>query len=206
MVRTLLIAVALVAALGRAAAASEPDPQSTAKKPGDPTGVYLCEGVNPDGHRYRGIVQIAAVDDNFLVRWTLADDVEVTGVGILRNDTLSVSYFGGTPAVVVYIEHGERTGRANPQFCLAPAEFSGGSALIPKQGIRPHFAAEHQVEVAVIVQVVDGQTGAVGLIHPHYAIGGGGEVVKLVGHKAAAAERRSLQRRAGDGYFRIGCE
>ena len=101
MVRTLLIAAALVAALGRAGDASE-DSQSAAKKAGDPTGVYLCEGVNPDGHRYRGIVQIAAVDDNFLVRWTLADDVEVTGVGILRNDTLSVSYFGGTPAVVVY--------------------------------------------------------------------------------------------------------
>jgi len=36
------------------------------------------------------------------VRWTLADDVEVTGVGILQNNMLSVSYFGGTPAVVVY--------------------------------------------------------------------------------------------------------
>ena len=107
MVRTLLTAAALIAGLGQAAAAFE-DPQSAAKKPGDPTGVYLCEGVNPDGHRYRGIVQIAAVDDNFLVRWTLSDDVEVTGVGILRNDTLSVSYFGGTPAVVVYKVSAER--------------------------------------------------------------------------------------------------
>jgi hypothetical protein len=102
MVRILLIAATLVAALGLAAAASEPDPQSSAKKPGDPSGVYLCEGTNPDGHRYRGIVQIAAVEDTFLVRWTLSDDIEVTGVGILRNDMLSVSYFGGTPAVVVY--------------------------------------------------------------------------------------------------------
>ena len=40
--------------------------------------------------------------DTFLVRWTLADDVEVTGVGILHDGLLSVSYFGGTPAVVVY--------------------------------------------------------------------------------------------------------
>ena len=46
--------------------------------------------------------QIAAVRNTFLVRWTLADDVEVTGVGILNDNQLSVSYFGGTPAVVVY--------------------------------------------------------------------------------------------------------
>ena len=41
MVRTLLVAAALVAALGHPAAASEPDPQSTAKKPGDPSGCFL---------------------------------------------------------------------------------------------------------------------------------------------------------------------
>ena len=64
--------------------------------------MYLCEGTNPDGHHYRGIVQIAAVRDTYLVRWTLADDIEVTGVGILQNGLLAVSYFGGTPAVVVY--------------------------------------------------------------------------------------------------------
>jgi hypothetical protein len=103
MVRTLLMAVALVAALGRAGDASaQAGSQAATPKPGDPSGIYLCEGTNPDGHHYRGIVQIAAVEDTFLVRWTLADDVEVTGVGILQNNMLSVSYFGGTPAVVVY--------------------------------------------------------------------------------------------------------
>ena len=104
MVRTLLMAAALLAALGRAGDASEQTAgsQAATPKPGDPSGIYLCEGTNPDGHHYRGIVQIAAVEDTFLVRWTLADDVEVTGVGILQNNMLSVSYFGGTPAVVVY--------------------------------------------------------------------------------------------------------
>jgi len=103
MVRTLLIAAALLAAPGRAGDASEQaGSQSAVPKQGDPSGVYLCEGTNPDGHHYRGIVQIAAVDSTFLVRWTLADNVEVTGVGILHDDQLSVSYFGGTPAVVVY--------------------------------------------------------------------------------------------------------
>lgn len=103
MVRTLLIAAALLATLGRAGDASaQAGSQSAPHKDGDPSGVYLCEGTNPDGHHYRGIVQIAAVENTFLVHWTLADDVEVTGVGILQNDTLSVSYYGGTPAVVVY--------------------------------------------------------------------------------------------------------
>ena len=58
MVRTLLICAALVAALGRTAAASDnPDGQEPSAK-SDPSGVYLCEGTNPDGHHYRGIVQI----------------------------------------------------------------------------------------------------------------------------------------------------
>ena len=105
MVRILLIAAVLVTALeGTSAASQKPeDPQPSAPtKTGDPSGVYLCEGTNPDGHRYRGIVQIAAVRNTYLVRWTLADDVEVMGVGILQDGHLSVSYFGGTPAVVVY--------------------------------------------------------------------------------------------------------
>jgi hypothetical protein len=104
MVRILLIAAVLVAALeGTSAASQKPDPPPpAASKTGDPSGVYLCEGTNPDGHRYRGIVQIAAVRNTFLVRWTLADEVEVMGVGILHDGMLSVSYFGGTPAVVVY--------------------------------------------------------------------------------------------------------
>ena len=104
MVRVLLIVAALVAApWGTAAASEKPDdPPQLAGKKTDPSGVYLCEGTNPDGHKYRGIVQIAAVQSTFLVKWTLADDIEVMGVGILQDDRLSVSYFGGTPAVVVY--------------------------------------------------------------------------------------------------------
>jgi hypothetical protein len=102
MVRTLVIAAALSAALGGTATASDRSPAQAAARKQDPSGIYLCEGVNPDGHRYRGIVQIAAVRNTFLVRWTLSDDVEVTGVGILHDNQLSVSYFGGTPAVVVY--------------------------------------------------------------------------------------------------------
>ena len=143
MVRILVVAAALVAALGGTAAASEPD-QSTAKKLADPSGVYLCEGTNPDGHRYRGIVQIAAVEDTFLVRWTLSDEIEVTGVGILRNDMLAVSYFGGTPAVVVYKVDAEKLvgewtmgGADGKTFAETLTRVPEGSIAIPKPQDRP---------------------------------------------------------------------
>ena len=74
----------------------------------DVSGVYQCEGKNPDGSPYKGMVEIAAVGDTYLVRWQLSNRVEVWGVGIYRHDTLSVSYFGGTPAIAVYNKQGNR--------------------------------------------------------------------------------------------------
>ena len=71
-------------------------------------GIYLCEGANPDGSPYQGLVEIIAVDHTYLVHWVMADGAEVLGVGIRSSDTLSVSYFGGTPAVVVYRIDGDR--------------------------------------------------------------------------------------------------
>ena len=62
---------------------------------------YRCDGMNPDGSAYRGVVEIAKVRDTFRVKWTL-DDSAVMGVGIYSNNILAVSYFGGAPAVVVY--------------------------------------------------------------------------------------------------------
>lgn len=71
-------------------------------------GVYLCEGANPDGSPYKGLVEIVAIDNTYLVHWVMADGAEVLGVGIRNSDVLSVSYFGGTPAVVVYRIDGDR--------------------------------------------------------------------------------------------------
>jgi hypothetical protein len=70
-------------------------------------GTYRCDGMNPDGSAYRGIVEIAKVRDTFRVKWTL-DDSAVMGVGIYSNSILAVSYFGGAPAVVVYKVDGTR--------------------------------------------------------------------------------------------------
>jgi hypothetical protein len=161
MVRTLLIAAALLAALGKAGDASEQaGSQAAAKKQGDPSGVYLCEGTNPDGHRYRGIVQIAAIEDTFLVRWTLSDDIEVTGVGILRNDTLSVSYFGGTPAVVVYKVDAEKLvgewtmgGADGKTYGETLTRVPEGSITIPKQQERPRRRPGRSEPVAGTISI-----------------------------------------------------
>jgi hypothetical protein len=71
-------------------------------------GVYMCEGKNPDGSPYKGIVEIVKFHDSFLVRWTLPEDVTVIGVGIESNGVLAVSYFGGAPGVIVYRADGNR--------------------------------------------------------------------------------------------------
>lgn len=74
----------------------------------DVAGVYTCEGKNPDGSPYKGIVEIVKFHDSFLVRWTLPDDVTVIGVGLESGGVLAVSYFGGAPGVIVYRAEGDR--------------------------------------------------------------------------------------------------
>jgi hypothetical protein len=124
MLRTALVGAVLVATIGSTAYASQdpneprtpqvaPEQQPAPDAGAAPArrsvaGVYLCEGANPDGSPYRGLVEIIAVDSTYLVRWYMSDGAEVLGVGIRSKDVLSVSYFGGTPAVVVYSIDGDR--------------------------------------------------------------------------------------------------
>jgi len=79
----------------------------------DPAGVYECTGQNPNGSPYKGIVEIVKHNDTYLVRWTMPDNSQVVGIGILSGALLSVSYFGGTPALVVYTigENGHLEGK-----------------------------------------------------------------------------------------------
>jgi hypothetical protein len=123
MLRGLVLGAVFAAALGSTAYASQDPaaPQDPQAAPGEQApapeagtgkrnvaGVYLCEGANPDGSAYKGLVEIIAVDNTYLVHWVMADGAEVLGVGIRNRDVLSVSYFGGTPAVVVYVIDGDR--------------------------------------------------------------------------------------------------
>ena len=76
-------------------------------------GVYSCEGTNPDGKTYSGIVEIVKIRETYLLRWTMPNDSQVVGVGIFSNGMLSVSYYGGTPSLVVYsvAENGRLDGK-----------------------------------------------------------------------------------------------
>ena len=120
MLRGLVFGAVLAAAMGSTTYASPaaqephaapgqqaPAPEATPLKR-NVAGVYLCEGANPDGSAYKGLVEIVAIDNTYLVHWVMADGAEVLGVGIRNSDVLSVSYFGGTPAVVVYRIDGDR--------------------------------------------------------------------------------------------------
>jgi hypothetical protein len=129
MLRSLLFCAALIAVVGSTTYGSQQPatdplpalPQQPAPVPekGSPhvdgaprvrsvAGIYLCEGANPDGSPYQGLVEIVAVDKTYLIHWVMADGAEVLGVGIRNSDVLSVSYFGGTPAVAVYRIDGDR--------------------------------------------------------------------------------------------------
>ena len=94
MARTVLLVLGLVAAIGAMALGA-------AEKRVDLSGIYLCEGVNPDGTPYRGIVEIAQLASSYRVQWKMANQA-TTGVGIHSGGVLAVSYNGGTPGVAVY--------------------------------------------------------------------------------------------------------
>jgi hypothetical protein len=104
--------------------------------PPDLTGVYRCEGVNPDGTAYEGVVDIAKIHDTFLVRWTLGDGSSVIGVGILSGGVFAVSYFGGAPAVVVYKIDGDRL---IGEWTMGGAEGTVYSETLTKTASRPEI-------------------------------------------------------------------
>jgi hypothetical protein len=106
MVKAVLVGLVTLACIGPAYAAPDKAPESTL------VGTYACEGTNPDGKTYSGIVEIIKHHDAYLVRWTMPDNTQVVGIGILNGGMLSVSYFGGTPSLVVYsvVENGKLHG------------------------------------------------------------------------------------------------
>ncbi len=107
MVRAALLGLVTLALLGPVHAAQGQAPENKIE------GVYTCEGKNPDGAPYAGVVEIIKHKETYLVRWTMPDDSQVVGVGIFSGNQLAVSYFGGTPALVVYslAENGKLNGK-----------------------------------------------------------------------------------------------
>jgi hypothetical protein len=99
MARTVRFALVLIAVLGSLGNAAE--------NRADLSGMYLCEGINPDGTPYRGLVEITATASTYQVRWTMSEQLTL-GVGIFSGGVLAVSYVGETPGVVVYRREGNR--------------------------------------------------------------------------------------------------
>ena len=96
MARLILSSCLGLVLLGSVTAIAEPSSGS------DLSGLYACEGTNPDGSPYTAVVEIVKRQDTYLVRWTQENDEQVMGVGIQQDGMLAVSYFGGAPAIVVY--------------------------------------------------------------------------------------------------------
>lgn len=105
MVRNFFLAVALTAGLGLTA------PGTYLAQELDIAGVYRCDGANPDGTRYRGIVEIANDKHTYRLRWsTRARQITALGIGILHGDVLAVGYSSGemTGVILYKIEKGPR--------------------------------------------------------------------------------------------------
>src|SRR5262245_36560614 len=82
MARAALVVLVILALVGPAYAGEQAPERSVA-------GVYSCVGTNPDGGTYSGIVEIVRIRDTYLIRWTMPNDSQVVGVGILSGDLLS---------------------------------------------------------------------------------------------------------------------
>lgn len=95
-------------------------------------GVYRSEGVNPDGTKYRGTVEIAKDDQTYLVRW-LARQVTSIGIGIVRGDVLAVSYYTGTN-IGVALYHIEKGPRLTGEWTVLGADGQRYPETLTKMG------------------------------------------------------------------------
>ncbi len=104
MARLSLLVAAVLTYIGLTA------PAARSAEPPELSGVYRCDGANPDGSPYRGVVEIAKNHDTFHVRWSFPDGRSAFGVGFVRSNALSVSYFGsGIAGLAIYkIEENEQ--------------------------------------------------------------------------------------------------
>ena len=103
MLRTTLLISALLGTMAIGATAS------THAAPGDLAGLYICDGVGPDGRTYQALVEITKNNDTYHLLWWVESEVVGIGLGIRSGDVLAVMHYSGLPGVVAYkIEEGPR--------------------------------------------------------------------------------------------------
>jgi hypothetical protein len=85
-------------------------------------GTYDCQGVEPDGTPYHGLVQIIPNAGTYDVVWIFSSGQLYSGLGVVNGDVLAVSYFTNRPGVVAYkIEQGEKGPRLKGQWTVVGA-------------------------------------------------------------------------------------
>jgi len=80
----------------------------------DLSGEYTCLGKNKDGGTYKGTVKIAKKGDTYVLKWTIGNNDEQAGIGLVENNLLSVAYYGAgnfTGIVVYKIEKDKLVGK-----------------------------------------------------------------------------------------------
>jgi hypothetical protein len=86
------------------------------------TGTYECQGVEPDGTPYRGVVQIIPNHGTYDVIWIFSSGQQYSGLGVVNGDVLAVSYFTNRPGVVAYkIETSDKGPRLQGQWTVVGA-------------------------------------------------------------------------------------
>ena len=85
-------------------------------------GTYDCQGVEPDGTPYRGVVQIIPSAGTYDVIWIFSNGQQYSGLGVVNGDVLAVSYFTNRPGVVAYkIEQSEKGPRLEGEWTVVGA-------------------------------------------------------------------------------------
>src|SRR2546428_390438 len=99
MLRTILLIPVLLGTMAVTASA-----QAT---PSELAGVYICDGVGPDGLPYQALVEIVKHNDTYQLLWWFESEVVGIGLGIRSADVLAVMHYSGLPGVIAYkIEEG----------------------------------------------------------------------------------------------------
>lgn len=98
-------------------------PSSTTAAEAAPLGgTYECQGVEPDGTPYRGLVQITGDAGLYEVVWIFGSGQQYRGFGVVNGDALAVSYYTSRPGVVAYkIEQGDNGPRLTGHWTVAGA-------------------------------------------------------------------------------------
>ncbi len=117
----LMSAAAMALLLVLAFSAASPRP-TTAEEATPLVGTYDCQGAEPDGTPYRGVVQIIGSAGLYEVVWVFHSGQQYRGFGVVNGDALAVSYYTNRPGVAAYkIERGDKGPKLTGHWTVAGA-------------------------------------------------------------------------------------